>query len=143
MKAVSNIPPDIYGRVQELALAITNASEAGEVALNTALSQRLRVYFDTQAAGGRSHPFLTEAVADYTDDATEAARLYQLALAQACAFPAEPTHTKMISLAERLIELGRRESAEEYLRDGRAEAVRRADTFWIEDADRLLQELAA
>jgi hypothetical protein len=69
-------------------------------------------------------------------------RLYELALQQAHEFPDEPTHTKMISLAEQLIELGRRELAEGYLREGRAEAVRRRDTFWIEDADRLLHELA-
>jgi hypothetical protein len=49
----------------------------------------------------------------------------------------------LISLAQQLIELGHREQAEAYLRDGRAEAVRRGDTFWIEDADRLLQKLAA
>ena len=57
-------------------------------------------------------------------------------------FPDEPTHTKMISLAQQFMELGRTEQAEAYLRDGRAEAVRRSDTFWIEDADSLLKELA-
>ena len=88
----------------------------------------------------QTHPLLTEAVADYTDDTAEAVRLYELALAQAQTIPDEPTHTKMISLAERLIELGRKEQAEAYLRDGRAEAARRNDTFWVEDADRLLHQ---
>jgi hypothetical protein len=140
---MSNIPPDIYERVHELALAIVNASEAGDDTLHDSHCQALRAYFDEQSSAGRSHPFLTEAMADYTDDTAEAVRLYELALNQARAFPDEPTHTKMISLAEHLIELGRREQAEAYLRDGRAEAVRRGDTFWIEDADRLLHELAA
>jgi hypothetical protein len=49
----------------------------------------------------------------------------------------------MISLAEQFIALGRRERAEAYLRDGRTEAVRREDSFWIQDADRLLQQIAA
>lgn len=89
---------------------------------------------------GRSHPFLTEALADYTDDVAASARYYELALEQACAYSDEPTHTKMISLAERLTELGQLERAEAYLRTGRAEAVRRADTFWIEDADRLTKK---
>ena len=140
---MSSIPPDIYERVHELAVAIVNASGADDDALHDSLCQTLRAYYDEQASLGRSHPFLTEAIADYTDDATEAVRLYELSLEQARTFPDEPTHTKMISLAQQFMELGRTEQAEAYLRDGRAEAVRRGDTFWIEDADRLLQQLAA
>ena len=139
---MSSIPADIYRRVHELAVAITNASEAGDDALHDSLCLTLRAFYDEQASLGRSHPFLTEAMADYTDDGAEAVRLYQLALEQARTLSDEPTHTKMISLAQQLVELGHREEAEAYLRDGRAEAVRREDTFWIEDADRLLQELA-
>ena len=132
----------MYERVHELALAITNASEAGDIALHDSLCQTLRLYYDEQTSLGRSHPFLTEAMADYTDDASEAVSLYELALEQARAFPDEPTPTKLISLAEQFIELGHKKQAEAYLRDGRAEAARRGDTFWIEDADRLLSELA-
>jgi hypothetical protein len=140
---MSSIPPDIYERVHELAVTLVNASGAGDDARYDSHCQTLRGYYDEQSSLGRSHPFLTEAMADYTDDATEAVRLYELSLEQARAFPDEPTHTKMISLAQQFIELGRTEQAEAYLRDGRAEAVRRGDTFWIEDADRLLQQLAA
>ena len=143
MSPISSIPPDIYERVHELAVAIVNASEVGDDRLDDSLCQTLRVYFDEQASSGRSRPFLTEAMADYTCDAVEAVRLYELALEQTRAFPDEPTHTKMISLAQRLIELGRGEQAEAYLRDGRAEAVRRDDTFWIEDANRLLRQLGS
>jgi len=98
----------------------------------------LRQFYCEQVGAGCSHPFLTEAVADYTDDPKEAAELYRLSIEQSRAFPEEPTHTKMISLAEQLIVLGRREPAEAYLRDGRAEAVRRGDSFWIQEADGLL-----
>ena len=126
---LSSISPDIYERVHELAVAIVNASGADDDALHGSLCQTLRAYYDEQASLGRSHPFLTEAMADYTDDATEAVRLYELSLEQARTFPDEPTHTKMISLAQQFMELGRTEQAEAYLRDGRAEAVRRADTF--------------
>ena len=65
---------------------------------------------------------------------------YELALEQARRFPGEPLHTKMISLAERLVELGQFERAEAYLRDGRAEAVRCEESYWVENADKLLQE---
>lgn len=140
---MSNIPPDIYERVHELALGMTNASEAGDTTRHDSCYQSLLAYHAEQTRLGRSHPFLTEALADYTDDVAASARYYELALGQARAYSDEPTHTKMISLAERLIELGQLERAEAYLRNGRAEAVRRADTFWIEAADRLLHELAA
>lgn len=139
---MNNIPPDIYERVFELAAAIINASYADDDVLLNSLCQTLRTYYDEHVSSGHSHPFLTEAMADYTNDATEAVRLYELSLEQAKAFSNEPTHTKMISLADRLTELGCTEQAETYLHDGRLEAVRCEDTFWIEEADRLLQQLA-
>jgi hypothetical protein len=139
---MSNIPPDICERVHELSVAIVNATDAGDDMLCESLYQALRAYYDEQANLGRSHPFLTEAMADQTKAASGAARLYELALEQVRGFPDEPTHTKMISLAEQLISLGWTERAEAYLRDGRSEAVRRGDAFWIQDADRLLLDLA-
>lgn len=138
---VTHIPPDMYDRVRDLALAITNASEAGDERCQSAQCQALRGYFEEQTALGRGHPFLTETLADYTEDAEEAVRLYELALAQSRTWPEEPTHTKLISLAERLAELGRRQAAAAKLRQGRAEAVQRADSWWVEEADRLQQGL--
>lgn len=140
---MNNIPPDIYERVHELALALTNATEADDSALYDSLYQTLLDFYHDQTRQGRVHPFLTEALADYTDDAAISAQYYELALKQSGMFPGEPTHTKMISLAERLIELGQIERAEACLRDGRAEAVRRGDSYWIEDASRLLAQCAA
>lgn len=138
---MSNLPPDIYARVHELAVAIVNASAAGDDALHDSLCHTLRAYHDEQTGLGRSHPFLTEAVADYTEDPSDAARLYELSLEQAALFPNEPKHTKMISLAQRYLELGHPQQAEAYLRDGRAEAIRRGDTEWIKDANNLLHQL--
>ena len=140
---MNSIPPDIYDRVHELAVAMTNAVTANDEPLQNSLYATLLVFYEEQMQQGRSHPFLTEAVADYTDAPAVAIRYYELALEQARSFPSEPRHTKMISLAENLIGLGRIEEAEAYLRDGRAEAVRRNDSFWVEDADRLLLELSS
>jgi hypothetical protein len=139
---MSSIPPDIYQVVHELTLAIVNATESGDDVSSATHCQALRNYYEEQIGLGRSHPFLTEAMADYTTDAAEAALLYELSLDQAHALSGEPTHTKMISLAGRLIELGRQEQAEAFLRDGRVEALRCNDTFWIGEADELSRGLA-
>ncbi len=104
--------------------------------------QTLRSYYEAQEALGRSHPFLTEALADHTEDPREAVALYELALSQAVAFPDEPMHTKRISMAERLIELGNTEQALMHLREACVEATRKGDSFWMKEAYRLEQELA-
>jgi len=137
---MSDIPPDSYDRVRELALGMVNATGAGDDALNESLYQQLLGYYEEQTRLGRSEPFLTEAVADYSADGAGAVRYYELSLEQARRFPGEPLHTKMISLAERLIELGQFERAEAYLRDGRAEAVQCDDQDWVANADELLQQ---
>jgi len=136
---MNGIPPDIYQRVHELAVDIVNATEAGDETLCEAKKLALRGYFEERAYLGLPHPFLTEALADYTDSAAEAVRLYELALRQARECPGEPTHTKMISLATRLVELGRIEQAEAYLRDGRAAADRAGDTDSVREVDDLIR----
>ena len=140
---MSNIPPDIYARVHELALGMVNSTEAGDAALNEHHYESLLRYYRELTESGRAHPFLTEALADFTEDVATSVFYYRLALEQARMQPNEPLHTKMISLAERLIELGLREQAEAYLRDGRAEAVKVADADSIKNADRLLRDCAA
>jgi len=125
-----------------IGVSMTNASEAGDTVVHDSSYQNLLAYHTEQTLLGRAHPFLTEALADYTDDVATSVRYYELALDQARALSDEPTHTKMISLAERLIELGQLERAEAYLRDGRIEAVRCDDAYWVQEANRLLQEWA-
>ena len=138
---MSTIPPDIYEHVGELAADITNATLADDHALAEFLYQRLRLYHEEQLAAGRSHPFIIETLTDYTDDPAQALRYYEQALTMSRNMTSdEPTHTILIGIGEQLIESGRREQAEAFIRDGRAEALRRGDTDWIENADRLLQE---
>jgi hypothetical protein len=122
----SRIPEDLYGRVFELATAITNASEASDDVAYSAGVEELQALFEERARLGKSHPFLTETLADYTSDCEKAVELYRLAIEQSAAFAQEPTHTKHISLAERLAEAGDVDGAREHLALGR-EAARRAD----------------
>ncbi len=124
-----------------LIAAMVNASAAGDVSLNASLYQSLRAYFEVEGEEGRSHPFLTETLADVTENRVEAVRLYKLAISQVPSVEGEPLHTKMVCLGRRLLELGRKEEAEAYLRDGRAEAVRCSDNYYIKQADEMLREL--
>jgi hypothetical protein len=140
---MSRIPPDLFERVLELSLALANASQLDDDVLYAVHLRELREYYDEQMKSGRAHPFLTEALADFTESAAEAVLLYELAIEQSLGFPDEPKHTKGISLAGRLIELGRTEQAEAYLRDGRAEAMRLDDQEWVVEADELLRKLAS
>lgn len=64
--------------------------QAGDDDLCEAQMCALRDYYNEQTALGFSHPFLTEAVADYTENAAEAIALYELALEQARAVLASP-----------------------------------------------------
>ena len=139
---MNSIPLDMYDSVLELTVGITNATLAEDDALSQSLYLRLLIYYQEQIAAGRTHPFLTETVADYTDDSTEAMHYYKLALEQSHALgDSEPTQTIRIGIASKLLELGQREQAEAHLRDGRAEAIRRGDEFAVEEADLLLKEI--
>ena len=84
---MSSIPAELYNRVRELVWAIVKASEADDEILNQSLCQTLREFYDEQVGLGRSHPFLTEAMADFTHDPIEAVRLYQVSIAEAFEFP--------------------------------------------------------
>jgi hypothetical protein len=139
----SSIPPDLYDRVFDLASAITSASEASDDAAYAAGVAELRALFDQHARQGSPHPFLTEALADYTEDAKEAIELYQLALQQCVTFEGEPTHTKHIGLAERLIQLGEVERAREHLTVGRDGARRAGDKEAIDHAALVARSLVA
>jgi hypothetical protein len=102
----------------------------------------LRALYARRQALGKPDPALTEALADYTDDAAEAAALYRVAIAQSAADPDEPTHTKRICLASRLIDLGDIAEARSELALGRADAERLKDAEYVKVADDLLAQVA-
>lgn len=138
---MSSIPPDIYQQVREISISLTNATEAGDEILVQFHYQQLLDFFHQQNESGNAHPFITETLADYTEDASDAVKYYELALAQCRKNPEEPAYTKQISLAERLLELKQVERAKTLLQQGRAEARCRNDAFWAHTADDLLAEI--
>ncbi len=140
---MSTIPPDIYEHVSQLAFDITNATLADDHALAESIYQHLHLYHEEQLANGRSHPFILETLADYTDDPAQAISHYEEALAMSRRMTSdEPTHTILIGIGERLIELKRAEQAEAFIHDGRTEAQRRGEIDWVKEADELLSTLS-
>ena len=138
---MSTIPADVYEYLGDLAARITNAGLAYDPALAESLYLQLQAYHEERFAAGRSHPFIIETLADYTHDPAQAIGYYQQALTMSREMTSDgPTHTILIGIGERLIELEQCEQAEAFIRDGRVEAVRRGDTDWVREADELVGE---
>ena len=88
-------------------------------------------------------PWITATVAEITGDAMQSVELYELALQQLKHFPQEPQFEWRISLASRLIGMGRPMDARSHLLSARAEAAGLGKTKSIERADQLLSQLAS
>jgi HD-GYP domain-containing protein (c-di-GMP phosphodiesterase class II) len=136
------VPRELWGEVFDLVTEVLLSDAAGDTERFAKGFTALRALYARQEALGKPEPALTEALADYTDDATEAAALYRVAIAQSASYPDEPTHTKRICLASRLIDLGDIAEARSELALGRADAERLKDAEYVKLADRLLSQLA-
>ena len=136
------VPKELSGEVFDLVTEILCSDAAGDTLRFAAALAALRAVHARQEALGKPHPALTEALADFTDDASEAAALYRASIAQSAAYADEPTHTKRICLASRLIELGHLAEARSELTHGRADAEQLKDVEYVRLADELLSQLA-
>lgn len=133
---------ELRGKVFDLVTDALVSDAAGDTERFAKAFAALRALYARQQTLGKPVPALTEALADYTDDAAEAAALYRVAITQSAAYLDEPTHTKRICLASRLIDLGDFTEARSELALGRAEAERVNDTEYVKYADNLLLQLA-
>jgi len=136
------IPKDLWAEVLEVTRDIVWGPGQDEAEATSADMERFRAIYARQNALGQPDPFLTEVLADFTDDAAEAIALYRIALAQSNAYPDEPTHTKRICLASRLVEIGDFSGASSELTVGRAEAARLNDSEYLALADDLLSQVS-
>jgi hypothetical protein len=91
---------------------------------------------------GESDPFLTETLADFTDDNSESIRLYKLALDQCPAFPGETTLSKRIGLVRELIKADRKSEAREQIDVARRESFSARDTASLEELNELAVQCA-
>jgi hypothetical protein len=107
-----------------------------EIRASNALAELLAL-FNRRELSGDSDPFLTETLADFTDNKAEAIRLYDLALHQCAAFPGEATISKRIGLARALIESGRIIDARAQIEIARREAFAERDSEALEELEEL------
>jgi hypothetical protein len=140
------VPKELYDQVFSLVTAIAQPdaeplSEPNEMAASDALA-KLTELFKRRQDAGQSDPFLTEALADFIEDDTEAIRLYQLALAQCPTAPGEPTHTKRVGLARRLLEAGRKADSCAELERARREAFAASDSDALAELEEIARRLA-
>lgn len=98
------IPEPLYQQVLEIALALTNATEAGNAPARRSAYRRLRSLYRSRL--GSPDPLLTETLADFTGGLRTAIKLYRLAIRRCPAFPEEDVDSKQRSLDELLVEIG-------------------------------------
>ena len=141
------IPPqDLYETVLALSTAIAQPNKLEDAEVDSSAAEealeKLVTLFQSRQAAGKPDPFLTETLADFTEDAAESIELYRLALEQSAAFAGEPTHTKRQGIVERFVELGRTVEAREELVAARREAFAAGDTEAIKELDALVNGMA-
>ena len=131
------VPKVLYDELFELSTEIAQpwvgASDEFDEERAAAAFKKLEALYQQRQRASQPDPALTEALADFTDDASAAVALYELALQQCAALPDEPRHTKRIAMARRLVDLGRRSDAAAQLMAARDEASA------IQDADALAE----
>jgi hypothetical protein len=91
------IPKELWAEVLKNTTDIVWGPEREDAEATSADVERLPAVYTRQSALGQPDPFLSEVLADFTDDAAEATVLYRLALTQSRDCPDEPIHTKRIS----------------------------------------------
>src|SRR5258706_11611697 len=137
------VPPALYDEVFALATAIAQPDArplnvVDEVSASDAYAKLLAL-FKSRENSGEPDPFLTETLADFTDDNAESIRLYRLALDQCAAFPGEATLSKRVGLVRELIKADRKFQAREQIDIARRESFSARDTASLEE----LNEFAA
>ena len=131
------IPPALYDEVFALVTSIAQPdaeplSAVDETKASDAY-EKLEALFKLRESSGESDPFLTEALADFTDDAAESI----------AAFPGEATLPKRIGLARALIQVGRKIEAREQIDIARREAFLARDSASLEELSELYEKCAA
>ncbi|MBL8524002.1 MAG: hypothetical protein JNN20_09955 [Betaproteobacteria bacterium] len=140
------LPPDLYHEVLDLVTRIAqpcaNPIDNVDESVASEALEALRALYERHESSGNGDPFLTESLADFVPDDTEAIRLYRLALVQSASFGGEPTHTKRFGLADRLFAANFAIEAREQLAMARKEATEAGDDEAVREIDEMARECA-
>jgi len=93
---VRKVPEPLYQQALEIALALTNAAEAGNAPAQRGAYRRLRSLYRSRL--GSPDPLLSETQADFTGEPRTATKLYRLAIEQGDAFLGEDVSSKRDAL---------------------------------------------
>ena len=137
-------PQDLYDETLRLVTAIAQPDKLDEEpdeAEAAAAFLELRALFEQRESDDRPDPFLTETLADFTEDNWESIRLYRLALEQCSLAREELTYTKRLGLAQRLNAVGREAEALEQLALARQDAFKAGEKDYMAEMDELASEM--
>ena len=124
------IPELLYKQVLGLTTEIVEALESESSQLQENAFEQLLALYNFHSETNTPDPFLTEALADFTDDPSKSISLYRLAILQSAHFQDEPIYTKQIGLAKCLLDISEIDEVKQLL----SEAIRFAREFDDEDA---------
>ena len=136
----SSIPRDIYEHVKASGVEIVNATGRSDDKTAATAYKALRLYWRNQERAGRTHPFLPEMVADFTDSPHARVRLYYVALRLARQHRVPQDHTILLSLGTVQLELGHRRAACRSYAAAEANARLWRDRESVREARRLLRQ---
>jgi len=126
--------PEMWATVVQAACDMVNASGHNQHALGRRYYRDFEAFVRGQARRRRSHPWVLEALADFTEDNRKAIGLYRKALRLARR-KGLGGQTLLLELAKRHFELrGGRPLARRYLSASLAEARRRQDRDVVKEA---------
>lgn len=139
-------PQALYDFVLTLATTIAQPDAVDEAGVDVAAAKNAKAeliaLFHRHQEAGTPDPFLTETVADFTDDPAEQVRLYKLSIEQCAAFPGEPLHSKRCGLIESLLELGHTAEARDELINAKRAAFAARDPEAVKALDALAEQMA-
>lgn len=132
---------DVYALASEIVQPLSDPLDRVDESVSRIAYFKLEALYKKREDANEPDPFLTETLADFTQDVAKAIRLYRLSIAQSVTFPGEILQTKHVGLVRRLLEVNDRVEARAHLVMARAEALVHGDTSILEELDELSTQL--
>jgi tetratricopeptide (TPR) repeat protein len=136
------LPEHVHSRLYDMALAMKDAHEAGDVETLEETFEEMREYCLALVEEGKEHPHLWETLGDFAPDNDQALEYYDQALMLAERNEL-PVHSILIGMGERHAAADNVDEARELLQRGLHLANEAGDADMLTRADMILSELPA